>query len=174
MPGWSSEIANEFIRLARKDGTPLTQMQVQKLVFFAHGWCLAITGEPLTHDDPKAFDYGPVYEDLWKALTHYGREPIKKYIKNRDFVPGVFEDNEDDSAFADLSPDELNIIKRVYRDYGKFKAFKLSAITHEEGSPWDEVYNDGEGKFDEIPDEVIRKYFVKLAKRGRSGAAASQ
>ena len=68
MTAWSAEIANEFIRRAAAEKRALTQMQLQKLVYIAHGWNLAINGEKLTHDDPQAWDYGPVYRDLWEAL----------------------------------------------------------------------------------------------------------
>lgn len=36
MPAWSSEIANDFIRLAAKNGRPLNQMQLQELIYIAH------------------------------------------------------------------------------------------------------------------------------------------
>lgn len=54
VPGWSREIANRFIRLAATEGRCFDQMQLQDLVYIAHGWCLALTGEPLTGDRPEA------------------------------------------------------------------------------------------------------------------------
>ena len=42
MPAWSPEIANRFIALASADGRALDQIQLQKLVYIAHGWFLAI------------------------------------------------------------------------------------------------------------------------------------
>jgi len=37
MVAWSPEIANEFIRLARAEARLLDQMQLQELVYIAHG-----------------------------------------------------------------------------------------------------------------------------------------
>lgn len=54
MPAASPAIANQFIPLALHDGRPLTNMHLQKLVFIAHGWNLAIRNLPLTEDDPEA------------------------------------------------------------------------------------------------------------------------
>ena len=48
MPAWSTQIANEFLRLASVDGRAVDLMQLQKLVYVAHGWCLAASGQPLT------------------------------------------------------------------------------------------------------------------------------
>ena len=59
----SLAIANEFIR--RSLAAPeieLTQMKLQKLVYFAHGWNLvASDGDPLVEDEVQAWDYGPVF-----------------------------------------------------------------------------------------------------------------
>ena len=54
MPAWSTQIADEFIALASQDGRALDQLQLEKLVYIAHGWCLAATGQPLTGDRPEA------------------------------------------------------------------------------------------------------------------------
>ncbi len=45
----STEIANEFLKMNGAMGR-LTQMHLQKLVYIAHGWKLALVGEPLADD----------------------------------------------------------------------------------------------------------------------------
>lgn len=163
MAAWSPEIANEFIRLAQGEGRALTQMQLQKLVYIAHGWNLAINGEPLTYDAPKAWDYGPVYKELWAALRPFGRSGVSREIRNAEFAPGVFHDHPNEPAKAKLTAAEKGVIGRVYQEYGKFHAFQLSALTHQEGTPWTRVYASGEGKYDDIEPELIKEHFVGLA-----------
>ncbi|MFQ5632018.1 MAG: Panacea domain-containing protein, partial [bacterium] len=52
-------IANYFIDFARKDGVAISPMKLQKLVYFAHGYYLAITGQPLIEEEIQAWRYGP-------------------------------------------------------------------------------------------------------------------
>jgi uncharacterized phage-associated protein len=165
MSDWSPAVANEFIRRGLADGHPFTQMQLQKLVYIAHGWNLAITGKPLTVDNPQAWDYGPVYRPLRNALRDYGSAAVKQEIKNRDFFPGVFDDDPDKPAVASLDADERQVIDRVYRDYGRFHAYQLSALTHEAGTPWTRVYSNGAGRSNEIGAELIREHFIGLAQK---------
>jgi uncharacterized phage-associated protein len=172
MADWSPAIANEFIRMAAAEGKGLTQMQLQKLVYIAHGWNLAINGKPLTYDDPEAWDFGPVYKELRRALRAYGREPVMREIKKAEFVPGGFDDNPEEPAVASLAPEERAVLERVYRDYGKFHAFQLSALTHREGTPWTKIYAKGTGRFDDIPPQMIRDHFVDLARTRRAAAHA--
>jgi uncharacterized phage-associated protein len=80
MPGWSHEIANEFIRLAAEEGRTFDPMQLQKLVYIAHGWNLASFNQPLTGDRPEAWEFGPVYVRLSEALAAYGYEPVTALI----------------------------------------------------------------------------------------------
>jgi uncharacterized phage-associated protein len=163
MAGSSVEIANEFIRRAGADQRALTQMQLQKLVYIAHGWNLAIQGQPLTHDEPQAWTYGPVYRDLWDSLRQYGRSPVTREILNEEYLLGTFEDNPKGVAKASLNDQETKIIERVYRDYGKFHAFQLSALTHEPGSPWTKVFDSGVGKFSTIDNDLIKEHFIEIA-----------
>lgn len=170
MAAWSAEIANEFIRRAAAEGRALTQMQLQKLVYIAHGWNLAITGSPLTHDDPQAWDYGPVYKELWSALRSYGRNAITNEIRQKDYAPGVFDDASEATACATLTTEETSVIDRVFRDYSRFHAFQLSALTHKEGTPWTTVYAGGLGKFDSIDNDKIREHFVGIATTAAAAA----
>lgn len=164
MTAWSLEIANEFIRRAKAERRALTQMQLQKLVYIAHAWNLAINGTPLTEDNPQAWDFGPVYRDLREALSKYGRDDVTREIVYHDSKFGLFlAENSNKPAVAALSGPETEVIDRVFKDYGKFHAFQLSALTHQDGSPWDTVYANGKGRNKEIEPNLIKDYFIDLA-----------
>lgn len=171
MADWSPAIANEFIRRARDDDDAFTQMQLQKLVYISHGWNLAINGKPLTLDKPQAWDYGPVYRQLRTALRECGSMAVTQPIRYEEYEAGAFIAEPDKPANAKLSAEEQAVIDRVYRDYGKYHAYKLSALTHKPGTPWSQVYGNGDGRFDDIPNDMIREHFVDIA-TGRAAANA--
>lgn len=173
MAGWSPEIANEFIRLAQAEGESFTQMQLQKLVYIAHGWALAITGIPLTLDLPEAWEYGPVYPSLRSALRRYGASPVTQEVLNAQYFPSPTLSEPDAPARASLTKDERKIIDRVFSDYGHFHAYQLSALTHQPDTPWSQIYNGGIGKFHQIPNALIRQHFVDLATRRQQPASTS-
>jgi uncharacterized phage-associated protein len=47
MPFSAAAVANESLRLAHRDGKTITPLKMQKLVYFAYGWHLAMTKRPL-------------------------------------------------------------------------------------------------------------------------------
>lgn len=161
----STAIANFFLELAAAKGLHLTQMQLQKLVYIAHGWSLAILSKPLTSDAPCAWDYGPVYPDLWEALRRYGKAPVSDKIRISDYGFGDF--SKDASAFstANLTGDQSELISQVFENYGKFHAFQLSAMTHEKGTPWYKVFVEDGVKRGEISSLSIREHFIDIAKK---------
>ena len=74
-------IANYFLERAERE--PITQMKVQKLVYFAHGWHLGITQKPLINEQVEAWPYGPVIPSLYQDLKRWGADPITEPIKDR-------------------------------------------------------------------------------------------
>ena len=71
-------VANHFLDLAERDGTTLNPMKIQKLVYIAHGWHLAIMEKPLIHESVEAWTYGPVIPDLYHEFKRWGNEGIRK------------------------------------------------------------------------------------------------
>ena len=73
MPHRAVSIANEFLKMPGAKET-LIQMQLQKLVYLANGWNLAINGMPLVSDNAEAWDYGPVYRALYDHTKFFGKK----------------------------------------------------------------------------------------------------
>jgi uncharacterized phage-associated protein len=159
MPHSSLSIANEFIRRAAARNKHLTHMQVQKLVFFAHGFQLAMDKGPLIEESFEAWQFGPVVRRLYDALKRHGSKPIPRPIRWGDDTP--FASDDDGEAFEPLDADDDQLINVVFAKFGHLQAFQLSALTHAPGTPWEKVYDQSEPNR-VIPDEEIRSYFVNL------------
>jgi uncharacterized phage-associated protein len=154
-------IANEFLRRAKSDGRRLTQMQLQKLVYLAHGWCLAVTGEPLIEDEFEAWEFGPVERKLYQALRRYGSGPVSRPIRWGDDSPFADDLDFTEDAFEELDEKESDVVDRVWANYGRFPAHKLSALTHEPGTPWTNVFEPGRNR--PVSNNAIQEYFIRLA-----------
>jgi Uncharacterized phage-associated protein len=140
-------IANKFIELACVAGTPITQMQAQKLTYIAHGLNLGHKGAPLLTTPVCAWRYGPVVPVLYNYLKHYGRSAINQPI----FVPPAIAEQFD--------PATEQLLETVYRYYGRYSAEELSTFTHREGTPWKKATD---ANLDIIPDSFIQDYYKRL------------
>lgn len=160
---YSTEIANEFIRRAKANNTLLTQMQLQKLVYIAHGWYLAIHDTALTSDSTQAWDYGPVYPLLWEALKSYGSRPVTETIKVGDTGAGCFMDNADQEVVANLNEEQSIFIDKIYNTYAAFHAFQLSAMTHKQDTPWYKKYVKERNIRGIIDNLSIKTHFTEIA-----------
>jgi uncharacterized phage-associated protein len=69
-------VANYFLSLAAAEGKLLTHLKLQKLLYYAHGRHLALSGEPLVESGFEAWPYGPVAPDVFSCFRVFGRNPI--------------------------------------------------------------------------------------------------
>lgn len=165
----SVAVANKFIEFAADEDRGLTQMQLQKLAYIAHGWSLAIYNEPLISEPPLAWDYGPVYADLREALKSYGSRGVSRPILRGDYEPSCFNEHSDEKVDGIFTDTQQHLLAEIFRSYGEFEAFQLSALTHKEGTPWHRVYHKMGRRSGAIPDDIIKEHFLDL-KEGRSAA----
>lgn len=152
-------IANEFIR---HNGGRMDQMRLQKLVYMAQGWNLAINEQPLVDADFEAWDGGPVARRIWNHIRDFGFSRRNDLLER---APG-------EPYQADLLPAEREVIEQVWRKYRKFSGRQLSDMTHEPGTPWSNTYF-GRGRNAPLPHTEISRHFRELALAGRSRAAAA-
>ena len=167
MPAWSPEIANELIRMAAAEGKVFDQMHLQELVYIAHGWCLAITGEPLTGDRPEALEHGPEYRRLAEALARWGIEPVTLEIEVDDEHSRRSKMDATVHAQSELSPIEREVLVRIYAEYGNLQTSQLATLTRAQGTPWEQVFADGAGQRRDVPHDLIRTQFAKIAAKLR-------
>jgi uncharacterized phage-associated protein len=147
-------IANEFLRLR---GEPLVpaQMQLQKWIYLAHGWNLAINQLPLVNDQPEAWDGGPVFRSIWNHIRDFGYGVVSRRLE----VNGQ-------PYVAPLNENERRIIDLVWDKYRGFTGYELSEMTHQPDTPWTHAYFQ-RGRNARISNRDTQNYYTALALAGR-------
>lgn len=163
-------VANYFLEKARGQGQGIDPMKLQKLVYYAHGWHLAITGKPLIDEPVEAWPYGPVIPSLYHEFKHYGRQPIGSLATRFDGVEFVA------PCLSSGDHETAAILSRIWETYGRLTGVQLSNLSHEDGSPWqitwDRAEKMGKRRGVDIDDELIKSHFEREALRSRPETAA--
>ena len=157
-------VANYFLDLAERDGKTLDPIKIQKLVYLAHGWSLALTGKPLIVDKVEAWPYGPVIRSLFLAFGDAGNGPIEHYALDVQMVNGRPTSTTPrlDHIHHWSNRRMKDVLDEVWRVYGDFTAIQLSNFTHQPDSPWAQTWRPGADGL-VISDDVIKSYFSELA-----------
>jgi uncharacterized phage-associated protein len=152
-------VANYFLSLAGKDGQTIDPMGIQKLVFFAHGWHLAIYDRPLISQPIEAWDYGPVIRDLYHDFKRFGNDPITEqaYLINLDPETRAFRVTRPELPLT-TPPETVSLLDRIWRVYKPFTSIQLSNMTHFDGTPWRTAREHGAKVID---NGTIQAYFKK-------------
>ena len=159
MPYEPSAIANAFFDLAGMEQRKLTHMQVQKLVYFAHGWHLGYGHGPLSSEHPEAWTHGPVFPSLYHALKVWGGARIHAAIPNVNDI---------------VDPNVIAHIRRTWVTYRSWGALGLSDLTHLSDGPWFTVRQATNGAYGaSIPDDLIQRYFEGLIDANTAATASS-
>ncbi len=143
----SLAIANELIKRSQFSVSP---MKLQKLVYYAHGWCLKLTGNALIDDSFEAWQYGPVVESIYHAFKGFGNRNIERLAN--DYTQNTFGVDPDDNQASIL-------VDKILEVYGPLDAILLSNKTHQTDSPWDIVYNQEGRPGGVISNELIMSRF---------------
>jgi uncharacterized phage-associated protein len=122
-----------------EDDGPITHLKLQKLLYYAQGFHLALKGEPLFPDAIEAWAHGPVVPAIWHAYKEYGNGPITL-----------------DPSFDPMSiPEETRqLLDEIYEVYGQFTAWRLREMAHAD-TPWQ---NHAE-RADVVTHDELREFF---------------
>ncbi len=84
-------IADYFIYVANDTGSFISNLKLQKLVYYAQAWHLGIYDTPLFDEDFEAWVHGPVIPALFYKYKEFGWKPILKEVDEPKFIPELEE-----------------------------------------------------------------------------------
>lgn len=161
-------VANAFIQRAKEGRLrDLTPMKLQKLLYYAQSWSLALHRKPLMDDFFARWTYGPVIPSLYHEFKDYGAREILDYgghivveegeLTRKRPIVGT----RDEATWA--------LVDRIIKVYGRYSGAELSSMTHAPNSAWS-----GSGEVDggPIPNDLMAQCVGRvLQERGESERA---
>lgn len=120
-----SDIAKYYLVRSFDDGDLVSNLKMQKLVYYAYVWSLVKNKKKIFKEEPEAWPNGPAFKTLYGELKKYGSEAIKEDYVDRDVAD-----------IEKLIPTEIKeTIDDVYEKYNTLTPFELVLKTHTE-DPW--------------------------------------
>ena len=122
------------VRAMSTDSEYITNLKLQKLLYYAQGVHMAEYGEKLFEEPIVAWSYGPVVESVYDTYKNNGFDGIK------NFEPPI----------ENFSEKEEKTLRTVDNSFGQYSAWKLVEMTHNE-TPWQSTPRN----------EVIKPYKIR-------------
>jgi uncharacterized phage-associated protein len=139
-------VANTFLVLAQREDISISNMKLQKLVYFAYRSYLHDTDKTMFNEKFEKWTFGPVLPSLYSKLKGNRDKSIIGFIKTDDEQYNMINlEQNSDVAFA---------IVNVWEKYKCYSANDLSEITHQPGSAWSKAPNRGYLDLSDIKSEV--------------------
>lgn len=139
------DVADFFVQIANQsEDDQMTNLKLNKLLYYAQGAYLARTGKPLFDNRIEACTLGPVVPEIYRKYKVCGKSPIAS--------------NGDDLDRSCFCEDELDALLDVMREYGQYTGSTLVTLTHRPGTPWSNAMAAGANDIDRAE---IKDYFIK-------------
>lgn len=106
-------------------GDAITNLKLQKLLYYCQGWYMAATGHALFAETIEAWREGPVAPAAYHRFKSFGRQSIPIEVAAHDRI-------------AELSDEARKVIDQVWELYGDCSAWSLRDMTHGE-PPWQQA-----------------------------------
>ncbi len=145
-----NQIADWFLAsIDREAGDTISHLKLQKLMYYAQAWSLALNGKVLFNEDFQAWTHGPVLPSLWLMLKNFGWDSIPlEAIRTK----------------SDVFTEDEEILSDILNSYGDMSAKHLEELTNSE-TPWRKARGNLPIEVSStqiISKELMREYYKKL------------
>lgn len=137
-------VANLILEEAARRNSRITNLSLQKILYFVHGRFLVEGRGALVAGSFEAWQYGPVSLPVYEALKEFGASPITGRARRRHLITKKEE--------VVPVPDDPEVRERII-DYAapffRMSPGRLVELSHADNSPWDRITKgpDGERTF---------------------------
>ncbi|MBD2160358.1 DUF4065 domain-containing protein [Limnothrix sp. FACHB-1083] len=116
------DAAQYFIARAYEDGleVDITNMKVQKLLYYAQSLHLALYDQPLFAEEIQAWRYGPVCPPAYRFYSDFEAQQLPFPERKK---------------LSHLSKEIQSVLDEVWDHFGNYHAYRLSDMSHGE-FPW--------------------------------------
>lgn len=114
----AEQVAQFMIAFSHEHGDPISNLKLQKLLYYAQAWFLALKDRPLFDERIEAWAHGPVVPPVYGQFKKWTWQPI-----------------DNDARVPELAAPIREHLEEVMDVYGDMSANQLEKLTHSE-DPW--------------------------------------
>lgn len=114
---------NDFMK-TNQGADGISNLKLQKLLYYAQSAFLALKDKPLFSNDIIAWNHGPVVEEIYHKYKKYGSNDI------------------DEFSAVKIDAETEKVLTEVYNVFGEYSAWGLRNLTHTE-TPWRNTSRNG-------------------------------
>ena len=134
------DVAKYIIAYCKKNHKPVSNLKLQKILYFVQAQFLVEEGEPCFYNKIEAWELGPVVPDVYHHYKAYGSNPIV-----------LFKDGNFGISFHDRQ-----VINQIVDLCNRHTVSELIDFTHRQ-TPWIQAQEQGYNT--QITNDSIRKFF---------------
>jgi uncharacterized phage-associated protein len=145
-------IANLVLDTASEERIPVSNLSINKIIYFLHVAYLYKFQKPLVSAKIEAWEHGPVFREIYHQFKIYGRNPVSERARKLDPASGAYIY----VGYCFDSSEEF-FLKERCSELLKISASKLVDMSHVEDGAWYKARY-GEGGLNpgvEITNELI-------------------
>ncbi len=134
------DLANYIVSKCIQDEYPISNLQLQKIMFFIQKDFLQNDLGPAFDERIEAWQFGPVVPIAYNKYCCFGGMPITI---------------QEESSFI---PKQNDLIDSIIKEKRMLRPWDMVEMTHKRDGAWDKVYNYGDGLYGIIGTDMIKRF----------------
>jgi uncharacterized phage-associated protein len=124
-------VANLIIEVAKKSDAIVTNLSLNKIIYFLHAAYLQNYDVPLVSAKIEAWEHGPVFREIYHQFKDFGNKKLSRLAKKLDPLTGDFVE-----PYVTLPACEVSYLEDLAAELLKVSPGRLVDMSHIKDGPW--------------------------------------